>query len=164
MARRRSGKKIDFVHWAGFQENVSALSAGTAAREAFSAQHLPETLMRTRGEYLVYMDAASAPGKLVTIGLGMILVPEGTGTTVLWSPLTDPDAPWFWYETVSIGYEEMVTDVVDVPGITSARGSIDSKAMRIIKNMEIQLVVENVTLLTAATVNVVVTGRSLFGT
>jgi len=69
-----------------------------------------------------------------------------------------------WYDQFVLGYEEMVIDVIDVPGITSYRATIDSKAMRIIRNQEVQMVTENVTLGTAATVNLVVTGRMLSGT
>ena len=47
-----------------------------------------------------------------------------------------------------------MTDVVDVPGITSARRVIDSSAMRKIRNQEIQFVVENATIGLAASVNV----------
>ncbi len=164
MARRRSGKKIDFVHWLGFSNAVGAHAAGSTARELVAAQHLPETLMRTRGEALVYLDGVSAPGGLAIVSMGLILVPEGTGSTVLWSPLTDSDAPWFWYDSFHIGYEEAVVDVVDIPGITSARRVIDSKAMRINKNMEIQWVIENTTLQSAISVNVSVSGRFLAGT
>ncbi len=164
MARRRSGKKIDFVHWTGFQDSILTRSAGISAKQLFPAQHDPETLMRMRGNLLVSLDATQAPGSLVQIAVGAILVPEGTGTTVLWSPATDPDAPWIWYEIFVVGYEEMVTDVVDVPGLSIFRSVIDNKAMRIIRNQEIQWSVENVTVAAAAAVNVTLSGRALFGT
>ncbi len=63
-----------------------------------------------------------------------------------------------------IGYEEMVTDVVDVLGLTSQRLVIDSKAMRIVRNSEIQMVVENTTIGSALAVNLNVQGRFLSGT
>ena len=164
MARRRSGKKIDFVHWTGFSTGISGQSAGSLATLLSAAQHDPETLLRIRGEYVTYIDAASAPGKQVTVSSGMILVPEGTGTTVLWSPLTDADAPWIWYDTAILGYEEMVTDVIDLPVLTAVRRVIDNKAMRIIRNQEIQFVVENTTELSASAINTRVGGRILSGT
>jgi len=95
---------------------------------------------------------------------GLILVPEGTGTTVLWSPFTDGDAPWIWYDSSLLAYEEMVTDVVDIPLMTASRRVIDNKAMRIIRNQEVQFVVENTTIGSAASCNARVAGRVLSGT
>ncbi len=162
---RRSGhaKKIDFTHWQGAGVSFTAQAAGTAAGTLLAAQHLSETLLRTRGEWSVSMDGNSAPTPLAQITMGMILVPEGTGSTVLWSPFTDSDAPWIWWDTGVIGYEEMVTDVVDVPGLTFFRRVVDSKAMRIVRNQEMQIVIENVTVGSAATVNACFTARMLAG-
>ena len=149
-------------HWTGFGQGFLAFSAGTNAALVNMAIHGRETLLRIRGELSAWMDTTSVPPLAVQIGIGLILVPEGTGSTVLWSPLTDIDAPWFWYETFLLAYEEMVTDVVDVPGMTSFRKTIDSKAMRIVRpDVELQLVVENVTLAGAAAVNVHAGGRIL---
>ncbi len=104
-------------------------------------------------------------GLATDIGIGIIVVPEGTGSTVLWSPITDGDAPWIWVDYFTLGYEEMVTDVVDVPGISAYRYVIDSKAMRIVKNMEIQLVAESATTFSAAvSVNLTALVRILSGT
>ena len=164
MARRRSGEKIDFVHWTGGAVEALAFGAGIVAGTLGVALHEPETLMRLRGNLLAYIDGSQVNGGGVVIGAGIILVPEGTGTTVLWSPLTDSDAPWIWYDRFRLGYEEMVTDVVDVPAATGYRSVIDNKAMRIIRNQEIQVVFENVTFLSAMSVNVGVDIRALSGT
>ena len=164
MPRRRSGKKIDFVHWTPFTGGADALAAGTVATTLLAAQHDPETLLRIRGEVTVGIDATQAPGGRVLVSVGIILVPEGTGTTVLWSPFTDGDAPWIWYETVVLGYDEMVTDVIAVQALLGARRVIDNKAMRIIRNQELQLVWENTTLTTAMAINGHVGGRTLSGT
>jgi len=165
MAHRRGGfqKKIDTVHWTyGSIDNV-ARSAGTTGQTVLPAQHLPETLMRIRGEWIAYADGVQAPGGQVAIGVGLALVPEGTGTTVLWSPITDGDAPWIWVDYAMIGYEEAVTDVIDMPVISAVRRVIDSKAMRKVRNTELQFVVENATSLTAMTVNVAGNVRVLAG-
>ncbi len=164
MARRRSGKKIDFTHWTYGSATATALSAGAAAVTLFSAIHLSETFLRFRGEWTAYLDSTSAPGIGLAVTAGMILVPEGTGTTVLWDPVVDGDAPWMWWDTFHLGYEEMVTDVVDIPGITFGRRVIDSKAMRIVRNQEVQVVFNNATILSADAVNVQLSGRSLSGT
>ncbi len=160
---RRSRKKIDIVHWTYGSFSALALSAGTVAGTVLAAQHLPETLLRTRGEILVFLDALGAPGRLVSVGVGFILVPEGTGTTVLWSPITDGDAPWFWVDYFIIGHEELVTDVVDIPEVSAARRVIDSKAMRKARNTEVQFVVENATVAAGAAINVAGQARFLAG-
>ena len=160
---RARQKKIDNVHWTYGSWGFGGLAAGTIAANVYAAQHLPETLLRIRGEIVVTMDAASAPAKLVAVGVGLILVPEGTSATVLWSPISDGDAPWIWVDYFTIGYEEMVTDVIDVPQLSGARRVIDSKSMRRIRNQEIQVVAENATVSSAAPVNVTGNVRSLFG-
>ncbi len=164
MPRRRSGKKIDFLHWTYGNKSFANQQAGTAAGSVQTAQHLPETLMRTRGEYIASLDGNEVPGVSANIGLGLILVPEGTGSTVLWSPITDGDAPWYWVDYFSIGYEEPVADVIGSPIISFVRRIVDSKAMRIVKNMEQQLVIENVTVAGALGVNVLFQARFLSGT
>jgi len=165
MARRRGQfqKKIDFTHWTGGFSSANAQGAGTLGAVMVAAQHDPETLLRTRGNLLGYVDGAQAPGGLVRITVGLIIVPEGTGTTVLWAPLTDADAPWLYWTSFRLGYEEGVTDVVDFPGITSYREVVDSKAMRIVRNSEVQFVVENTTVLGALSVNVGMDLRFLTG-
>ena len=160
--RGRFQKKIDTVHWTYGSWSFSQ-GAGTSAVNVFSAQHLPETLLRTRGEYVSFVDGVQAPNSLLGIGVGLIQVPEGTGTTVLWSPISDGDAPWIWVDYAILGYEEMVTDVIDIPGLTSVRRVIDSKAMRKIRNTEIQCVVENATIQNAANVRIEGQVRMLAG-
>jgi len=167
MARRRTGfqKKIEVVHWTLMQESITALAAGTAARTAFAAQHLPETLMRIRGEWVTTFQGALADAVGVAVVAGLILVPEGTGTTVLWSPITDGDAPWIWWDALQLIYNEAVGDVAWSTQTSSGRRIIDSKAMRKVRNTELQLVVENATItgLSAASINMSLTARGLAG-
>ncbi len=164
MARRRSGKKIDFTHWTYGSFAQAAQAAGTVAATMFTAQHEPETNLRFRGSMSCFIDGIPTPGDWASIGIGMILVPEGTGTTVLWSPITDGDAPWCWVSYFEVAYEERVTDVIADQNMDSYREVIDSKAMRIVRNQELQVVVENATLGTALEVNIALSGRSLSGT
>jgi len=164
MARRRSGKKIDFVHWTPFSNVNLAQAAGSVAKTILAAQHEPETLMRLRGNSTSFLDGVQAPGGAALIAMGIIAVPEGTGTTVLWSPTTDGDAPWIWINSFLLAYEELVTDVIDVPQLASIRAVIDNKSMRILRNQELQFVVENSTVGTAVSINSHVAGRILSGT
>ncbi len=167
MARRgRSfAKKIDNLRWIGFNGSFGALASGsTSAFTMLGATAMPDTIMRTRGQILVYVDSTQAPGVSSRVGIGMVAVPEGQSTTVIWSPLTDPNAPWFWYTSFAIGYEEMVTDVIDAP-ITAYRETIDSKAMRrLAADVEVQVVIESATVLGAGVaLNGHVDGRCLLG-
>ncbi len=164
MARR--GQRLA-RRWLGFATTTSglfALSAGTAAASLASAGNIKDTIMRTRGNLVGWIDAVGAPAKAALVSVGMIVVPEGTGTTVLQSPFTDPNADWFWYSQFLLAYEEMVTDVIDVPVITGYREVIDSKAMRIAPpDTEVQLVVENTSIDASVNINLHVAGRFLLG-
>ncbi len=167
MAHRRSGfaKKIDTVHWTLIQEAAINQAAGIVAFNASPAQHLPETLLRIRGEWAVDLGGAAADNVGVVVTAGLILVPEGTGTTVLWSPNTDGDAPWIWWDAMHLLYDEMVTDGNFSSQTASGRRVIDSKAMRKVRNTELQYVVENVTLsgLSTGPINAAMTARVLSG-
>ena len=159
--RGRHAKKIDTVHWTFGSWFTQALSAGTAAVNVLAAQHLPETLLRIRGEWQAIYDSGQTGGEGVAIACGLIQVPEGTGTTVLWSPITDGDAPWIWWDVMHLNYEESVDNVIGVGGV--GRRVIDSKAMRKLRNTEIQAVFENATTFSAGTVNVAGSARFLAG-
>ena len=162
MARRE--KKIRYTRWEGIQQTFAGRAAGSAGANVISAASDPQTIMRTRGELVISLDGTQAPGSLVSIGIGMILVPEGSGSTPAWIPISDPNAPWFWYEQVVLGYEEMVTDVVSSQGFQLFRKTVDSKAMRIQRSdVEVQMAIENVTLGVAAEVTAAFTGRMLIG-
>jgi len=164
MARRRSGKKIDFVHWLGAGFSFAGLGAGVSATTLFAAQHDPETLMRMRGNLIASLEGTQAPGVHVRIAVGLILVPEGTASTTLWSPITDSDAPWIWMEMFDLIYNEAVTDVIAYQGGGVFRATIDNKAMRIVRNQEVQAVFENVTVGGAGGVDVGGQVRALWGT
>ncbi len=160
---RRRGKSINQTFWAFLGANVAAQSAGSQAITFLAAQDLPRTLMRLRGEFLAIFDAAPDVGDQVTVGAGLILVPEGTSTTVLWSPVTDGSAPWIWVDYITLIYEEFNTNVDASQVGAGARRIIDGKAMRRMRNQELQLVVENQTNGTAQATNTSVNTRILLG-
>ncbi len=162
--RGRHAKKIDTVHWTGWTFSAAAVNAGTpVAVTVAAAQHLPETLMRIRGEWVAALDGAQTGGQGVSVSAGMILVPEGTGTTVLWAPSTDADAPWIWWDVMHLFYEEYIADVVVSQMVADGRRVIDSKAMRRIRNTELQFVVENLTIANSAAIRMAGSVRVLSG-
>ena len=168
MAHRRSRqgrheKVIDAVRWAGASYNFTAQAAGASA-QTMVTDGTQETILRIRGEMVGWVDAAQAPPKSARFGIGALVVQAGSGTTVIQKPLTDPDAPWLFYVMFTLGYEEMVIDVIDVPQLTSFRKTIDNKGMRILREgREVQLVLENLTLSAAVNANFVFTFRMLLG-
>jgi len=108
------------------------------------------------------MDGAATLGSAVRVTIGINQVPEGTGVTVLRTPRGDADYSWIYWTSFVLGYEEQVTDVVDVPGLSSFREVLDNKAMRILRpDEELQVVFENSTLGGASTVNLNMDGRIL---
>ncbi len=165
MAARPTGRRSSRMKvWRNFSVGAFAQSAGSVAVMAFASEQLREkTLIRIRGNIVTWVDGVAAPATAAIVTLGLIVVPEGTGTTVLQAPFTDSQRPWIWYESFMVGYEEMVTDVIDIPALTSFRAVIDSKSMRKVPpDSELQMVFENTTSNGAETVNTCVEGRVLF--
>ncbi len=163
MGRSRT-KKIDFLSWGAFNRVQLVVASGSVAGTMLSSSTTPFTLMRQRGNLLAFVDGVTLPGALVTISMGMHLVPDGTGSTVLVEPFNDSATKWFWWTEFTIGYEEMVTDVVGVPGLSNFREVIDGKAMRkVAPEQETQLVITNTTVGTATSVNISASVRFLFG-
>ncbi len=162
---RRFQKKIEVVHWTFAAGEFVGQAAGVAAFLAIGAQHLPETLLRIRGQWASNIAAVANPGIGVLVTCGLIHVPEGTGTTVLWSPSTDGDAPWVWWDVFNLLYRETVIDVIGSQNTLSSSRVIDSKAMRKVRNQELQLVMENTTLtgFSGASVDVAAAFRVLSG-
>ena len=163
-SRERFSPKIQNLVWAGATHLFTSQGAGTAAQVMVTAADTKDTIMRIRGELVAWVDAPSIPAKNCVVGIGAIVMPEGQSTTVVSSPVTDTSAPWLFYDFFTLGYEEMVTDVIDVPGLALYRKTIDVKAMRILRaDQELQLVVENTTIQAATTINLIFTFRLLLG-
>ncbi len=160
----RRVKKIDNLIWDLHTSASLALAAGSVGVAFVGVGTQPATLLRMRGEILYWVDGTQAPGGAIQVFSGIVKVPEGSGTDVAYDPFNDGNAPWIWFSCISLGYEEMVTDVVAVQGAQFARVGIDNKAMRRIRpDEELQLVHRNVTTGTAMAVNISTTVRLLQG-
>ncbi len=163
-SRSRQAPRIQNLRWAGANHSFFSLAAGSAAQLFITAANVSDTLMRMRGNLVCWIDGLEEPAPAVDVAVGAIVMPEGQGTTVVSSPITDSEAPWLWYDRFTLGYEEMVSNVVDIPGISSYRSVVNSKAMRILRpDREVQLVVEQATITTAASINLSVNFRVLLG-
>ena len=140
--------------WQNSAGSFSAQAAGAAALNFSSVGTLTTTMLRMRGEVVGFLDSPATVGQLIEVAYGIILVPVGSGTTVQFDPITDVEAPWLLWGVHFLGYEEMVTDVIDVPVITGFRDTIDNKAKRIIRpEMEMQFVVKNTTVFSSDSIN-----------
>ena len=169
MARRRDGRKIDNVAWVGVSNEAVGLTSGSEPHPVLLnlGDSCPITILRFRGEISAALDGATVPGKRVHVAVGMQLVPSGTDTTLLRSPIADANSSaWFWLENFVLGYTEYVTDVIGSQGWPVFRKTIDGKAMRRMwPDQEVQVVFENLTASGggASGVTIDVVGRLLLG-
>ena len=166
MARTRGGKTIRTLRWTGLSVNSGAFGAGSVAVTALAAEKFPDTVMRTRGELVgMIVDTLPIPdGVLVRYGFGLVCVPEGTGATVVWSPLSDANAPWFVYASGFLARRFLTVDAGECDGLPWFRERVDSKAMRKCPpDMELQAVFEQSTIVTAQDIRMVFSGRVLLG-
>ena len=162
MARQFRSRRRSRTRWVLGTSDFLAQGAGTGALTVISAGAVEETILRVRGELLCQFDSAIAPPKAVRVGVGMIIMPEGQGTTVVSSSLTDGNAPWLWLELFHLFYEEPVTDVIGSQIGLAYRAKIDSKAMRILRpDREVQMVFEQATINGAQSINLSTSTRFL---
>ena len=153
-------QKVDYT-WSTGSASALALAAGSAGMTLFSSTDV-STIRRIRGEVLCWLDGAQASGPAVQVTMGMLLVPAGTGTTVISEPFGDSAALWVWYGITTLAYEEYVTDAVVPTGALSSRIVIDNKAMRRFKNeQELQFVVTNTTVSASSFINLRASVRML---
>ncbi len=147
MARGRV-RKIDNLIWDTSTGSGLGLAAGSDVGVLWgTAGTAPSTLLRIRGNFRTWLAGTIAPGPVNVIQAGIILVPEGSGTTLRYSPASDPNAPWLWFMSAVLGYEESVTDVIDVAGLQMHNEVVDNKAMRRVRpDVELQMGVSNTAL------------------
>ena len=121
----------------------------------FNPSEAPETLIRTRGEFTVYVDTSTiAVGEAAMFGFGIGMVTEAAATVGVGSvptPLTDADWDgWLYHRFVGLGAETTVAS--DDEGLHMARVVVDSKAMRKVDtDQRLVIVAENIGLVGAFT-------------
>jgi len=168
MARsRNAGKKIDFTQWTLGSATAFSIDGtpGTGAVNVLSAGTSPATIMRIRGSFDIWLDVATAiaVGDLIRWAAGMIVMPEGQGTTVVSSPIADGNASWLWYAT-GILTSELASTWDPAEGGMYHREVVDSKAMRVIRpDREVQFVVEGVDISGTSVLNCHLNARFLLG-
>ena len=119
--------------------------------------------MRVRGNFLVWLDlTGSTAGDVVRVGLGLLVQQADVVSTSL--PLTDGQAPFFWYEVVTLATEFAIATAGEGPtaGAQLFRGVIDGKAMRVLRpDQEVQSIVQTADVVGAPVINGAVDVRFL---
>ncbi len=135
---RRSGRPNDY-DW----EMARGSSLGTAVNvitqfESFVSD-TAETLVRVRGEVLVWLDlSGSAAGDVMVFAWGIVRSASGS-TDVGVSPITEGGANFLAYGICTLGTEIAIGTAGDGNvrnGIAMKRFEIDSKAMRKLRENE----------------------------
>ena len=159
MARRSSGGHRQHLEWGLWGASLLALAAGVGGT-ILTTFGLASTILRIRGQVLVYLDGLGTTGELVKVGLAISKLPEDASSTLL-APITDPAADYLWHNVVHVGYEENVFNEFS-QSVSAVCIDIDSKVMRRMRTGDqLSFVAENVTVGAAASVNVAAGGRFL---
>jgi len=161
MARARSGRRTDYT-WQGVTFGATLAAAGNVT-QVITTPQASSTVMRLRGELVASIDGPVDNDK-VAINCGIIVVTEeqvAGGASTMPSPAGDLDAEWIWH-----GFLLLLSQaVVATAQLTqAARLTIDSKAMRRIKQTQsVILIVENTSLAGTPATDVMGGVRALFG-
>ena len=147
MARQRSsGRPNDYDWTIARGSDLNRASGAIVQFEAFLSQSA-ETLMRLRGEVLMWLDSTnSAPGDVLAVAWGLIRAPSGS-TDIGVSPLTTGGAPWVAYGIAHLAVEAAIgiTAGDAYPSTGTVRFSLDSKAMRKFReNESLYMVLESI--------------------
>ncbi len=132
---RRTGRKPDY-EWEGGSFAINAIGAANQIQSPVSVL-APLTLMRTRGQILVGLEATPAAGEQFAVAIGIIIGTDAqltAGLTAFPNPATVLDAAWLWHQWVPLAAETAVMEQSD--GGMVHRVIIDSKAMRKMKPNE----------------------------
>ena len=133
---RARGRRADYEWSAGcFKGAGIDLANGTKSSEDLGAITGPATLVRTRGEIFLQLDATAVDERVI-IAMGLIVASENAaaaGAASLPSPVSDGADDWYWY-----GFATMssLAETAVQPDALFTRVVIDSKAMRKVKPTE----------------------------
>jgi len=156
---RRSGRGRARYDWAlSVITSLTHFTPAATQAVAFIAT-TAETLVRIRGEVLVWLDlTGSVAGDSVNVAYGLIVAPRGS--TVGSSPITDGNANWLGFGVATLAAE---TAVGNVGAPTEyVRMIIDLKSMRKLREDEdIFVVYETADVIGAPVVNFVGSFRAL---
>ena len=148
------------LKWDDFAFSALALSAGDTSAVVISPVTESQTIVRTRGELLCWMDGAPTPPRLIRVGIGLLVQQAGATATV--SPLTDGDAPFFWYDVVTLMSDNTAAGGAPQQPMASSRAVVDGKAMRVLRpDQDIFVVIETADVVGASASDIGFDGRFL---
>jgi len=135
MARRGSGKTIDYKEWTGMNfSDQTAAADGTLIGAGLISFAVPATILRARGFVQASFDATQQVGDRmrVTWGLGIVSTDAATlGATAVPDPAGEPEYPWLWWGSMLLRSE--LAAGVNAWGLSAQRLEVDTKAMRRVK-------------------------------
>ena len=136
MARQRSsGRKTDYT-WELARGSDFLVAAGGDSVRTVGDFTQAETLIRIRGEVLVWLDpATSEVGDALEVAWGVLRAPTGILSEVGVNPIQDGGAPWVAYGVATLASE--IANFVGVnEGSLMKRFEVDNKAMRKLRDAE----------------------------
>ncbi len=155
-ARRSSGRPNDY-DWELSRMTSLATPVGTISQTEMFLSDTAETLVRVRGEVVVWLDATgSTIGDMMQFAWGLLRAPSGSSDVGV-SPLTEGGANWLAYGLASIGTEVALGNLAAAPGLGAAMRifHVDSKSMRKLREDEsVYFILETADITGAPTVNV----------
>ena len=169
MVRRglvRSPRRSMF--WEGAQF-ASTLPTGTVDLDVMVAESILEnipnpTIIRCRGNVLIYATAIGASGAQCLLSLGILRVTAralAAGVSSVPTPGTNAGSDWLWHDIIPIGVRGSLGADSEAEGAHVTRLVIDNKAMRKIEPNEALIMVYENTAITS-TVTCQVTGGARF--
>ena len=146
MARRGSGRVIDFKAWNSILRSEQSVSTnGTILGGGVLSFAGPATILRCRGFVQAHFDATAQVSDAIslTFGLGLVSSDAATlGATAMPDPGGNADYPWLWWGSMRLR-SELAAGPSGGFGIAAQRLEIDTKAMRRVKpEMSLVMVVE----------------------
>ncbi len=124
---RSGGRRAD-LRWTYGSSHYSGTTS-SAFLTLISGSNFSQTLMRSRGQLLCSIDGP-AVNDTIDVGIGFLLAQAGL-TGIASTPLTDGDAPFFWFHAFTL--HSQTSTQSEVLGTQVYRTEIDSKAMRVVR-------------------------------
>ncbi len=136
--RRGSGSIIAHKDWSAACIDGSDidLALNTVAAFTMFTFSEPETFLRVRGEIYVELNG-SAVNERATLACGLAVVSAraaAVGTTAIPRPGSEGVYPWIWHGWMNVS---TLQEAAVVPDAAFSRLSVDSKAMRKVKEDEV---------------------------
>ncbi len=157
MARRSFQRTISQKQWDttlhGRIPSIDVAEGTVAIGDVGALSTEPFTLLRTRGRVMMSLDSGGL-NEHVSCAMGLIVVSEnafGIGVTAVPSPVTDGTEDWIWHDFFQVNSGEEAAVVNDY---LTVRLSVDSKAMRKLRQGEVLVIVAEIADSVDATGNV----------